>query len=199
MPNALIRLATAADAEAVAGIYGPFCRDTVISFELEAPGIGEMADRIERVSRRYPWLAFMSDGRLAGYAYASGHRERSAYLWSVDVSAYVAPEFHRRGIGRCLYYALLSLLGQLGYMNAYAGIALPNEASVGLHTAAGFVPVGIYRGVGFKLGAWRDVGWFARELRSRPDEPDPPIPVSELRGTGLIEQAFEEGLRYYHG
>ena len=112
---------------------------------------------------------------IAGYAYAGEHRERLAYQWSVDVSCYVHPRARGRGIGKALYHALLRVLRAQGFCNAFAGIALPNEASVALHESVGFTPLGRYRNVGFKLGAWRDSGWWqcafgepARESAGRP-------------------------------
>ena len=136
---------------------------TWISFELDPPDEAEMARRIALYGESHGWLVAEVGGVLAGYAYASPHRERAAYASSCDVAIYVDPAFARRGLGRALYAALL---GQLAgkYHAAYAGIALPNDASVGLHEAMGFTPVGMYREVGWKLGGWRDVGWWQRLL-----------------------------------
>ena len=108
---------------------------------------------------------------MQGYAYASRHRDRAAYQWSIDVSVYVRADAHRRGIGRALYAALLRIVVAQGFYNAYAGITLPNPASVGLHESFGFRPVGMYRRVGHKLGAWHDVGWWALDLQPRPASP----------------------------
>jgi phosphinothricin acetyltransferase len=104
------------------------------------------------------------DGQVIGYAYGSPHRERAAYASSCDVAVYVDPAHARQGLGRALYAALFPLLSARGAHAAFAGIALPNAASVGLHEAMGFTPVGIYREVGWKLGGWRDVGWWQRLL-----------------------------------
>jgi L-amino acid N-acyltransferase YncA len=136
-----IRLATPADTTPILAIYTPIVQETVISFELEPPTLDEMAQRISQTLLRWPWLVAEDSSGLVGYAYASQHRTRTAYQWSVDVSAYVRPDLHRRGIGRALYAVLLRLLPLQGYYNAYAGIALPNPASVGLHEAMGFRPV----------------------------------------------------------
>ena len=152
------------DAAACAAIYAPFVRDTCISFELDPPGIEDMAGRIATYGASHAWLVAEVDGQVAGYAYGSPHRERAAYASSCDVAVYVDPAHSRRGIGRALYAALFPLLAQKGSHAAFAGIALPNEASIGLHEAMGFTPVGIYREVGWKLGGWRDVGWWQRLL-----------------------------------
>ena len=138
-------------------------RDTWISFELEAPDEAEMARRIADHSVSHAWLVAETDGALAGYAYGSPHRTRAAYASSCDVAVYVDPAHARRGIGRALYAELLPLLAERHHA-AFAGIALPNEASIGLHEAMGFTPVGTYREVGWKLGGWRDVGWWQRLL-----------------------------------
>jgi len=136
-----------------------------VSFEIDAPTPAEMASRIEKVSASHAWLvAETGASEIAGYAYGSAHRTRQAYSTSCDVAIYVAPGQARSGIGRMLYAALLPRLAELGYHAAFAGIALPNAASIGLHEAMGFTPVGIYREVGWKLGGWRDVGWWQRLL-----------------------------------
>jgi phosphinothricin acetyltransferase len=137
--------------------------DTCISFELEPPDQAEMARRIEEYGDSHGWLVAEVSGGVAGYAYGSPHRARAAYASSCDVAVYVDPVHARQGIGRALYAELLSLLARK-YHAAFAGIALPNEASIGLHEAMGFAPVGIYREVGWKLGDWRDVGWWQRLL-----------------------------------
>ena len=159
-----IRPATAADAPACAAIYAPFVTGSVVSFEAEAPDAAEMARRIADYGASHAWLAAEIDGAVAGYAYGSPHRARAAYASSCDVTVYVHPAHARQGIGRALYAALLPLLKDKGLHAAFAGIALPNPGSVRLHEAMGFTPVGIYREVGWKLGAWHDVGWWQRLL-----------------------------------
>lgn len=154
----------AADAGECARIYAPFVSDGWVSFELEPPGADEMARRIGAYGATHAWLVAEIDGAVAGYAYGSPHRERAAYASSCDVAVYVDPACARRGIGRALYRELLPLLAGKGFHGAFAGIALPNPASVGLHEAMGFTPVGIYREVGWKFGGWRDVGWWQRLL-----------------------------------
>ena len=145
-------------------IYAPFVSDSWISFELDPPTPGEMARRIGSYGASHAWLVAEIAGQVAGYAYGSPHRERAAYASSCDVAVYVDPAHSRRGIGRALYEALLPALRERGFHGAFAGIALPNDASVGLHEAMGFTQVGIYREVGWKLGGWRDVGWWQRLL-----------------------------------
>jgi phosphinothricin acetyltransferase len=153
------------DAAACAAIYAPYVTDTVISLEETAPTETEMAARIAKHSANHAWLMAALDGEPVGFAYGSQHRERAAYRWAADVSVYIDRSAQRRGIGRQLYTALLDTLIRRGYYVACAGITLPNDASVALHEAFGFVPVGVYRNIGFKFGAWHDVGWWQRALR----------------------------------
>jgi len=172
-----LRTATPDDATAVAAIYGPIVANTTISFELEPPSADEMRSRIVATLQKLPWLVSLDvDGQVNGYVYASRHRERAAYQWAVDTTAYVREDSRGQGIGRKLYTRLFDELVELGYFQAFAGIALPNAGSVGLHEAMGFEPLGVYRNVGFKMGAWRDVGWWQKTLQPPADNPGAPRP-----------------------
>lgn len=176
-----LRPAEPRDAEAIAEIYAPIVRDTAISFETEPPSAAVMAERIESTLQQRPWLVATDGDEVLGYAYASEHRQRAAYRWSVDVTAYIAQSARRRGIGRRLYGALIPMLRMQGFRSAFAGIALPNDASVGLHEAVGFEPLGVYRDVGFKLEAWRDVGWWSLRLADDAASPSEPMSFREVR------------------
>ncbi len=160
-----IRPAAAADADGIAAVYAPYVTDTVISFEDVPPSAQEMAGR---VARSLSWLVAVEAGSVVGFAYAWPHRDRAAYRWSVDVSVYLAPAVCGRGLGRALYGRLLPELRGRGFVNAYAGVTLPNPASIRLHEAWGFVQVARYPHVGFKAGAWHDVGWWALTLADPP-------------------------------
>lgn len=164
MGSPAIRAATAADAAACAAIYRPHVTDGWVSFELDPPDEAEMARRIADYGATHAWLVAEAGGAVVGYAYGSPHRTRAAYASSCDVAIYVAAGQTGKGIGGALYGALLQMLKQRGFHAAFAGIALPNPASIAVHEAAGFTPVGIYREVGWKMGAWRDVGWWQRVL-----------------------------------
>jgi L-amino acid N-acyltransferase YncA len=194
--STIIRLATEHDAEQIAAIYAPNVTDTIISFELEPPSTEEMRRRIEVTLKRYPWLVCERQGRVLGYAYAGAHDSRSAYQWSVDVSVYVHKDARRTGVGRALYASLVAALDLQGFYNAYAGATLPNPASVGLHEAVGFRPVGVYRGVGFKLGAWHDVEWWHLPLRERVADPDPPADLPSVLGSEEWDAALAKGLPF---
>lgn len=190
----LIRLAAEADAGALLAIYAPLVRDTAISFELEPPSLDDMRQRVRRTIETFPWLVFDREGEVRGYAYATSHRTRAAYRWSVDVSVYVHEAARRGGVARSLYRSLFALLALQGFCNAYAGIALPNPASVGFHESMGFEPVGIYRAVGYKLGRWHDVGWWFRELRERPASPEPPRAHAAVKGSPAWNAALARGV-----
>jgi L-amino acid N-acyltransferase YncA len=190
-----IRLASEGDAAAICRIYGPLVASTTISFETEPPDAEEMQQRIAETLTAYPWLVFDIDGEVAGYAYASRHRHRAAYQWSVDTSAYVDERFRRQGIGRRVYESLFAILSAQGFVNAFAGIALPNPASVALHERAGFTPIGVYRNVGYKLGAWRDVGWWQRSLNPHDLSPSRVQPIDDLRRHPEWESLVSRGLR----
>jgi phosphinothricin acetyltransferase len=177
----VVRPARPSDASGCVEIYAPFVFHTPVSFETKVPTEEEFARRIEDTMRVHPWLVAESEGALVAYAYACRHRQRPAYRWSVEVSAYVARGCRRRGIGRALYSQLLDLLTKQGFANAYAGIALPNDVSVAFHEAMGFEPVGVYRKVGFKLGRWHDVGWWSLRLSDGVAPPVDPVPYEELR------------------
>jgi L-amino acid N-acyltransferase YncA len=190
----IIRLVTLEDADQVQAIYAPFCIDTPVSFETEAPTVDEMRRRIVKTVSSLPWLVWEADGQIRGYAYASKHRERSAYRWSVDVSVYVREGYRRCGVGRALYASLLSILRLQGFYNALAGVSLPNPGSVGLHEAMGFKRLGVYQGIGFKQGAWHDVLWLQLELRERATEPDEPRDFQILLESDEWRDALESGL-----
>jgi L-amino acid N-acyltransferase YncA len=191
-----IRLAETRDGGAVAGIYRPHVAEGVASFEEEPPSAEEMGQRIHHYLAHAPWLCCEEEGTVLGYAYASRHHDRAAYRWCVDVSVYVAGDARRRGVGRALYRSLFALLRLQGIRAAHAGITLPNAASVGIHEALGFRPVAVYPRVGWKRGAWHDVGWWQLELLPREGEPPPePLDMEALRRAPGFEAALAAGLR----
>ena len=181
-PDLHIRLADPdRDAAGIAAIYRPAVESSIATFEEVAPSPDEIARRIRSTLERTPWLvAEGPDGAVTGYAYAGAHRERAGYRWSVDVSAYVHPERLGRGIGRRLYDELLPLLRRQRFVNAYAGVALPNPASVALHERIGMRRIGVYEQVGWKFGAWVDVAWFGMRITDPPEPPAEPIPLPAL-------------------
>jgi len=172
------------DAAACAALYAPHVDASATSFDEVAPDVAQFRAMIEKTLGSYPWIVLEDGGRVLGYAYASAHRSRAAYRWTAEVSIYVDPAHHGAGAGRRLYEALLGLLRLQNLRVALAGITVPNEASIGLHRALGFEEVGVYRDIGWKAGAWRDVAWWQLDLTGDadrdggpPQEPRGPQPL----------------------
>jgi phosphinothricin acetyltransferase len=189
----VIRRAAAGDAAAIAAIYAPAVTGRATSFEFEPPDAAEMAARVARCHPAYPWLVAERAGEVIGYAYGSRHRERAAYGWSVEVSAYVRGDAHRAGVGRGLYTALFAILALQGYRRAFAGMTLPNPSSAGLHLAMGFRPIGVFEGVGFKFGQWHDVAWFGRDLAPLEGAPAPPLGLDAVEPLPAFGEALRAG------
>jgi L-amino acid N-acyltransferase YncA len=166
-----IRPAQSKDAPFIADIYRPFVEYGWASFEAYAPDSAEIVSRIKKAGNMYPWLVAEDNNTVLGYAYASAHRARDAYRTSVDTSIYCAKNARGNGVGRKLYATLLETLKRQNYVSAFAGIALPNEASIGLHHAMGFTLIGTYPKVGYKQGVWRDTQWWHRPLADTSDRP----------------------------
>jgi phosphinothricin acetyltransferase len=171
MRGVIIRQAKEADAPALLAIYAPYVESTPVTFETAVPSADEFAGRIRKVLNSWQYLVAERDGRIVGYAYGGTHRERAAYRFSVEVSAYVDQRCHRQGIGRALYTTLFADLAAAGYCEAFAGITYPNDPSIGLHSAMGFTMIGVFRRIGWKFDRWHDVAWMQRTLREgRPRE-----------------------------
>lgn len=174
MTSMTVRDAEPADAAACVAIYAPYVRETAISFEVEPPAAQEMQQRISAAQQTHAWLVLVVGDEVAGYAYGGQYKVRAAYRWACEVSVYIDRDRHRRGGGRALYEALLPRLAARGYLTAVAGMTLPNDASAGLHAALGFEPVGVYRRIGYKFGAWHDVAWLQAPLAPALDPPAEP-------------------------
>ncbi|MFC7133829.1 MULTISPECIES: arsinothricin resistance N-acetyltransferase ArsN1 family B [Salinibaculum] len=188
-----IRLASPADATACREIYAPYVAETTITFESSTPTEREFRERVATTLETYPWLVCEHEGRVVGYAYASRHRKRDAYQWAVEASVYVDDGFHRHGIARGLYESLFAVLDLQGFYDVYAGTTLPNDPSVSLHRSMGFESVGVYPNAGYKLGDWRDVEWWHRQLRPHDDDPAPPTPLGDLETTDALAAAVSTG------
>ena len=169
-----IRLINEADAQAVLAIYKYYVDHTIISFEYEAPSLEEYLQRISVNTEKYPWLVCLYKNKIIGFAYGSTHRYRTAYQWSPETTIYLAPNFHTKGIGRILYQTLFEILKLQGYYNVFAGVALPNQKSVGFHQAMGFEEIGIFKKVGYKHGNWHDTHWFQLSLNEYKPNPITP-------------------------
>ncbi len=188
----MIRLATIHDTEQILEIYTPYVQNNNISFETIVPSKEEMETRIEHVLVDNPWIVLEEGNSVLGYAYASKHRERAAYRWSVDISIYIRQDCRGKGIGKVLYAALISILKLQGYYNVYAGICLPNEASVGIHEHFGFKKIAHYNNVGYKFGQWHDVGWWELSLKQHKPDPKEPLSLNSISKEELLKALKQE-------
>lgn len=180
-----IRFAEASDAEALLGIYAPYIEETAITFETSVPSLNEFQGRMRGIMEAHPYLVAVEHGRIIGYAYAHRSHERAAYQWNAELSVYLAPDCRGRGLGRALAKAVLDMLELQGVRNVFSRIAIPNDASVRMHQALGFRHIGTEYRAGYKLGAWRDVGLFQKQLGCFEGEPERVLGISEaLAGTG---------------
>lgn len=185
-----IRLATSNDSLGVLEIYAPFILNTTTTFEIDVPSPQEMGDRINKYLEKGPWLVSEHDGQITGYAYASEHRARAAYQWSIEVSVYVHPDHHGLGLGRRLYHCVLEILHLQGYCSVFAGITQPNEPSDAFHRAIGFDLIGTYKNIGYKMGKWCDVKWYQLSLNKTNQAPKPIIDLKTLKDSGRLEDIF---------
>jgi L-amino acid N-acyltransferase YncA len=183
-----IRLATKNDAAQIREIYSPNILDAAISFETEVPSIEEMQNRIETILQKYPWIVCVIDGKIAGYVYASKHRDREAYQWSCECTIYMHNDFKGKGIGKELYQLLFEILKWQGFRNVYAGITLPNNGSVSIHEKCGFKHFATYENIGYKFGNWHSVGWWKLQINDYDLQPPPPLKISELSSEMLYER-----------
>jgi len=200
-----VRFAAPDDAGAIRDIYAPVVRETAISFAETPPNVEDLRAKI--ADERYPWLVCETSedgsaenpertadgGEVVGFAKAGPHNDRAAYRWAVDVSGYVREGWRGRGVGSGLYEALLETLAAQNFYVAVAVIALPNAASVGLHESLGFERIGTFEAIGYKRGAWRDVGWWQLSLADRPADPDEPRPVPAVADDERVVTALERG------
>lgn len=190
MSDPTLRLATPDDAAAVRRIYAPYVEETPVTFETSPPTVAACRERIEGTLPDYPWLVCELDGDVVGYASAGPIREYDAFEWAVESSVYVAESAQGRGLGSALYAALLALLERQGYVVVYAVVTLPNPASAALHESFGFAHEGTFAGMGYKNGAWHDVGWWSLVLDERPADPEPPRLLTDLRSRAAWNDAL---------
>jgi L-amino acid N-acyltransferase YncA len=185
MSSARIRLAKEEDANEILAIYSPFILNTSYTFETDVPSEGEFRERIRTYLQAYPWLVCEMNNEIAGYAYAARHRERSAYQWSVESSIYIKDDYHHTEVAKALYSALIEILKKQGFVNVYAVINLPNDKSVRFHEKCGFTWFATYEKVGFKLGQWKNVGWWQLQVNDYINEPLEPVKFSAMDHSAL--------------
>lgn len=181
MNGLLIRPARPEDAEGLLNIYAPYVLETAVTFEYAVPSVQEFAGRIQNTLKRYPYLAAMQDGQLAGYAYASAFHVRAAYAWAAETSIYIRRDARGSGLGRALYQALEEILVRQGVLNLNACIAYPNPDSIAFHERMGYRTIGHFHQCGFKLGRWHDMIWMEKMLGDHPVPPKAFIPFEQLR------------------
>jgi len=156
----VIRNATKTDSQAICDIYNYYIDNTFITFE-EVPVTADiMAQRIEQINAKDPYLVLTENENILGYAYATEWKSRSAYRFSAETSIYLDHTVAGKGYGRYLYQTLLTKLKDTALHSVVGGIALPNVASVRLHERLGFVPIGCFKEIGFKHNQWIDVGYW---------------------------------------
>ena len=176
----IIRLANASDTPSILDIYSWYILNSTTSFETEVPAVESFSQRILTTLQNWPWLVYESGGVIAGYAYASKHRERAAYQWCVESSVYMNDHFQQKGMATKLYETLFGILQYQNCRNVYAGITLPNEKSVRFHEKMGFIKIADYKNIGFKLGRWNTVSWYELQLNDYNEAPEPFIKLSEI-------------------
>lgn len=163
--NVHVRLASTADATAIAAIYNHYILKTVVTFEEVAIDEAAIAERMQAVAAaNLPWLVAVQDGSVLGYAYASKWSARAGYRYSVEVTVYLDPTRGGMGIGSSLYTELFPVLKARGIRNVIGGIALPNVGSVALHEKFGMRQVALYKDISVKFGEWLDVGYWQGTL-----------------------------------
>lgn len=162
----LVRQIQASDADRVAEILNFYIANTTITFRKDAMLPEEVCRSIEKTKEKYDWLALELEGNLVGFAYYGSFREKEAYRFTVESTIYLHPEYGGKGYGKILYNALIDNARQKGFKEMIGGIALPNVASIKLHTALGFEKVAHFKNIGFKFDRWIDVGFWQRSLSS---------------------------------
>src|SRR5690606_4365208 len=181
--NYNIRMATPGDAHGMLAVYRPYVETTANTFEYEVPSVEDFTGRVQAVIPDFPWLVCEHNGIIVGYACAHKHRERAAYQWSPESTVYIAQAYHGKGIARILYEALFAMLRLQGFVNVYAGVLATNINSTQFHRAFGFEEIGLFKNIGYKLGAWHSNLWYQFHLMEHPVTPPMPKKMLEILGT----------------
>ena len=191
----IIRLAEKRDVRGILEIYAPFILETSVTFEEIVPDEASFWERIQGIMAELPYLVCEIDGRIAGYAYASGYRSRASYRWSKEVSVYVHPNFQRRKVADALYTSLNEMVRYQGIADLLAIITMPNEPSVAFHEHFGYRKCGEFANVGYKLNQWQNVGWFELFLQDETQAPkDRILPLAEIIDLPVFQNAIQNGL-----
>ena len=194
--SATIRLAEKLDVPEILDIYAPYILDTAVTFEEIVPDEESFWERIQGIMAELPYLVCEIDGRIAGYAYASGYRSRASYRWSKEVSVYIHPDFRRKRVAHALYTSLNEMVRYQGIAVLLAIITLPNEQSVGFHEDFGYRKCAEFSKIGFKMGQWQNVGWFELFIQDENELPkDRILPLNEIVDLPVFQEAIQEGLK----
>lgn len=159
-----IRPATEGDLSAMLDIYRPYVENTAFSFEYRVPTREEFACRFREHTADFPWLVWEEEGQVLGYAYAGAPWERAAYRWCAEISVYLDPGIHGRGIGRRLYGCIEQILTGLGYRQLYALVTTENEGSLTFHRRLGYEDCCVFENCGYKMGRWLGIVWLRKQL-----------------------------------
>jgi phosphinothricin acetyltransferase len=191
----IIRLAEKRDVPGILEIYAPYILETSVTFEEIVPDEESFWKRIQGIMDELPYLVCEIDGRIAGYAYASGYRSRASYRWTKEVSVYIHSDFHRKRIGHALYTSLNEMVRFQGIADLLAIITMPNESSVAFHENFGYRKCGEFAKVGYKQNQWQNVGWFELFLQDENEAPKNRIlPLCEITGLPVFQEAIRKGL-----
>lgn len=166
MTEPAIRRGRPSDLEALARIYDHYVSTTHVTFDLEPPEPGQRRLWIKQFSADGRHQLFVADGDdgAIGYACSTPFKQKAAYGVSVETTVYLTPAAVGQGVGLRLMQSLLDALTHAGVHRAYAGVALPNEASEALHKKLGYRRVGVLTEVGRKFDRYWDVAWYERCL-----------------------------------
>ena len=160
----MIRFAVEADIPEILEIYAPYVLNTAYSFEYTVPALEEFTQRFSSYTAQFPWLVWEEDGRVLGYAYGSRPWGRAAYSWNAEVSIYLAPSIHGRGIGRKMYAVLEEILKLQGYRILYSVITSDNQDSIAFHKKVGYQFVAEFPGCGHKFGRQLGTVWLEKRM-----------------------------------
>ncbi len=180
MISAEIRWVKTTDAREALSVYAPYVQHTAVSFEYEVPTLTAYEENISAITAEYPWLVCCINNQVIGFAYAGTFRTRPAYKWSVESTIYLEKQWQSLGIGKLLYQTLIHLLKMQGFVNVFAGVAIPNPGSEQLHLSVGFREAGIFNHIGYKNGSWHTTKWYQLLLQPLTANPSLPLPVKQV-------------------
>ena len=176
----MIRMANESDLPQMLAIYAPYVENTAYSFEYTPPTAEAFLRRFRGITAQFPWLVWEEESRVLGYCYACLPFERAAYRWCAEPSVYLAPQAHRRGIGRKLYEALEAVLTRQGYRVLYAIITSETRNSLAFHAACGYRHLADFENCGYKFGTWHGITWMEKRLNSVESPIEPPASIADI-------------------